>query len=97
MRTPTDRNAARRREIKRELRSIARAPGEPGAAERAQRLTAEYRRLLSADRAPAVSRPVAPPTVAEADRAAMATWPPELRARVLDGALSRVILPWGRD
>ncbi|MGW3022463.1 hypothetical protein [Streptomyces sp. NPDC001221] len=83
---------ARRRAIKRELRELARRPDAPGAAQRAQRLTAEYRRLVSAHRAPAAA-----PTVADKDAAAMATWPAELRARVQDGALSRVLVPWGSD
>lgn len=30
----------------------------------------------------------------EADRAALETWPPELRARLYDRALTRQILPW---
>lgn len=86
---------ARRRAIKRELRDISRAPDAPGAATRAQHLTGEYRRLLSASRTPAAERPVAPPSgLTEQDAAAMATWPAELRARVQDGALSRVLVPW---
>jgi hypothetical protein len=91
---PADRNAARRHEIKRELRGIARWPDAPGAAARVQRLRAEYRRLVSAHRAPASEKSVAPPSVREEEAAAMATWPPELRARVRDSALTRVVLPW---
>ncbi|MFG2373706.1 hypothetical protein ACGFY9_19805 [Streptomyces sp. NPDC048504] len=92
--------ADRRREIKRRLREIKRDPAsaEPG---EAQRLTAEYRRLQSADRAPAdrertLSDTVVDPTdgLTEADRAAVETWPPELRARLHDRALTRQILPW---
>lgn len=91
---------ARRKEIRRELRTIARRPDAPGAATRIAELRGEYRRLLSADRTPdpASARPVAPPSgLSEQDAAAVRTWPPELRARLLDGALSRTILPWGRD
>lgn len=85
----------RRREIRRELRDIARRPNEPGAAARIASLRGEYRRLTTAGRrTPAASRPVAPPTVAEEEAAAMRTWPPELRARVRNAALSSVLLPW---
>lgn len=91
---PADKNAARRHEIKRELRDIARRPDAPGAAARVQRLCAEYRRLVSAHRATAPGKSGAPPTVREEEAAAMATWPPELRAQVRDAALSRVVLPW---
>lgn len=88
---------ARRRAIKRELRDIARAPDTPGAASKVQALRGEYRRLVSAHRAEPVAaeQPVAPSSgLTEQDAAAMATWPAELRARVRDGALSRVIVPW---
>ncbi|MET9392434.1 hypothetical protein ABZY20_18885 [Streptomyces sp. NPDC006624] len=86
---------ARRREIRRELRDIARRPNEPGAAARVAALRGEYRRLTTAARrAPEPSRPATPPTVAEQEAAAMKTWPPELRARVRDAALTRVVLPW---
>ncbi|MFJ9018765.1 hypothetical protein ACIRPU_02075 [Streptomyces sp. NPDC102259] len=95
---PAEKNASRRREIKRELRDIARRPDTPGAAGRVQRLRAEYRRLVSAHRAPAPERSVAPPSgLTEEDAAAVATWPPELRARVQGAALSRVLAPWGRN
>lgn len=90
-------NEARRREIKRELRELGRRPDAPGAAGRVQALRGEYRRLVSAHRAEPVAaeRPVVPPSgLSEQDAAAMATWPAELRARVQDAALSRVILPW---
>ncbi|WP_030674901.1 hypothetical protein [Streptomyces cellulosae] len=92
--------ADRRREIKRRLREIKRDPAsaEPG---EAQHLTAEYRRLQSAGRDPAADRPA--PTLSdtlvsdsltEEERAAVETWPPELRARLHDRALTRQILPW---
>ncbi|MFJ8139199.1 hypothetical protein [Streptomyces sp. NPDC096013] len=94
----------RGREIKRRLWEIKRDPAsaEPG---EAQHLTAEYRRLQSADRAPAASRferertlsdPVVDPAdgLTEADRVAVETWPPEPRARLHDGALTRKILSW---
>ena len=87
-------NAARRSEIKRRLREISRDRSAPGAASEAQALRAEYKRLASAKRTPAAERPVAPPTVREDEAAAIATWPPELRARVQGAALSRVITPW---
>lgn len=86
---------ARRREIRRELRDIARRPNEPGAVARVAALRGEYRRLTTAARStPAPSRPVVPPSVAEQEAAAIATWPPELRARLHDHALTRSILPW---
>ncbi|MEV7342897.1 hypothetical protein [Streptomyces sp. NPDC093544] len=90
----------RRREIKRRLREVKRDPAsaEPG---EAQRLTAEYRRLQSADRAPEADDPertlsdsLVTDGLSEADRAAVETWPPELRARLHDRALTRQILPW---
>lgn len=90
---------ARRKEIRRELRTIGRRPDAPGAAARIAELRGEYRRLLSADRAPdpAPARSVAPPSgLTEQEAAAVATWPAELRARVQDAALSRVLLPWGK-
>lgn len=88
-------NEARRREIKRELRELGRRPDAPGAAGRLQRLRAEYRRLVSAHRAPAAERPVTPiPGLSEQDAAAVATWPPELRARLRGGSMSRVLVPW---
>lgn len=87
-------NAARRSEIKRRLREIARDRGAPGAAAEAQSLSAEYRRLVSASRTPAPPRPEARPTVREQEAEAIATWPPELRARVRGAAASRVITPW---
>lgn len=92
--SPTAKNAARRNEIKRRLREISRDQSAPGAASEAQSLRAEYRRLVSAGRTPAPSRPVAPPTVREEEAAAIATWPPELRNRVQGVAASRVITPW---
>ncbi|WP_435208708.1 hypothetical protein [Streptomyces sp. bgisy034] len=84
----------RRKEIKRLLREISRDPSAPGAAAEAQRLTAEYRRLSRPQRAPAVSRAVVEPKVSDPDAEAIATWPPELRNRPRDGALTRLILPW---
>ncbi|WP_055491020.1 hypothetical protein [Streptomyces sp. TP-A0356] len=86
----------RRKEIKRRLREIARDPSAPGVAAEAQRLAAEYRRLQVADRA-ARPEPADEPAVApldgltEADREAVKTWPPELRARLSRSAVSRVI------
>lgn len=87
--------------IKRRLREIKRDPGSAAPGE-AQKLHGEYRRLQSADRAPAdqpeatLSRSVIDPAdgLTEADRAAVETWPPELRARLRDRALTRQILPW---
>ncbi len=82
----------RRREIKRDPTSAE--PGE------AQHLTAEYRRLsrpAPADRPErerTLSDSLLPDGLSEADRAAVETWPPELRARLLDHALTRQILPW---
>ncbi|WLW55563.1 hypothetical protein [Streptomyces sp. YU58] len=76
----------RRKQIKKRLREISRAPGAPGAAEEAQRLTAEYKRLQSAERAPA---PEPPAPAADAD--AVATWPPELRSRLQRSAFNRVV------
>ncbi|MFG2349451.1 hypothetical protein [Streptomyces phaeochromogenes] len=92
----------RRRQIKKRLREIARDPGAPGAAVEAQHLTAEYRRLQSAERDPAsadrpertLSDTLLPDGLTEADRAAVETWPPELRARLHNHALTRQIMPW---
>lgn len=85
----------RRKEIKRRLREISRDPGAPGAAEEAQRLTGEYRRLSRPERAPVAERSEAPlKGLSEADQAAVDTWPPELRARLNGASLGRVILPW---
>lgn len=87
----------RRKAIKRRLREIKRDPSSAETGE-VQRLTAEYRRLVSAERAPEPTAPVAPVTgLTEEEAAAVATWPSELRNRVSEGALTRVILPWGRD
>ncbi|MER5397553.1 hypothetical protein [Streptomyces sp. NPDC002599] len=94
--------------IKAKLRELAADPGQPGGRAEAQRLRGALRRLAHpepeeepADRAPAepertLSRPVVDPAdgLTEADRAAVATWPPELRNRLRDRALTRVILPW---
>lgn len=89
----------RRREIKRRLREIKRDPAssEP---DEAQHLTAEYRRLQSAERDPAaepertLSDILLSDGLTEEERAAVETWPPELRARLHDHALTRQILPW---
>ncbi|MFD8392532.1 hypothetical protein ACFV2N_25885 [Streptomyces sp. NPDC059680] len=81
----------RRKQIKRRLREINRDPSSAAPGE-AQRLTAEYRRLQSAQRAPEPEPTVAPRDgLTEADRAAVKTWPPELRARLSRSAMSRVI------
>ncbi|WP_020133909.1 hypothetical protein [Streptomyces sp. 351MFTsu5.1] len=92
--------ADRRREIKRRLREIKRDPASAAPGE-AQHLTAEYRRLQSAERAPAADQPerplsdtLLPEGLTGADRAAVGTWPPELRSRLHDRALTRQILPW---
>ena len=81
----------RRKQIKRRLREIKRDPAsaQPG---EAQRLAAEYRRIQSAERAPDPAPAVAPIRgLTEADADAVATWPPELRARLQRSAFSRVI------
>ncbi|AZQ32631.1 hypothetical protein EJ357_03550 [Streptomyces cyaneochromogenes] len=78
--------ADRRKQIKKRLREIARNPNAPGAAEEAQRLTAEYKRLQSAERTPA-----AEPAPADPDAEAIATWPPELRARLQRSSFNRVV------
>ncbi|MGW1063336.1 hypothetical protein ACWD4F_02265 [Streptomyces aureus] len=93
--------------IKAKLRELAADPGQPGGRAEAQRLRGALRRLAHpepeepADRAPAgpertLSASVVNPAdgLTEADRAAVETWPPELRARLHDGALTRQILPW---
>ncbi len=87
----------RRKAIKRRLREIKHDPSSAGPGE-VQKLTAEYRRIVSAERAPEPTTPVAPVTGLTADEAAaVETWPSELRNRLDDAALTRVILPWGRD
>jgi hypothetical protein len=88
----------RKKAIKRRLREIRRNPTVDGAAEEIARLTGELRRLVSAERAPEPTTPVAPVTGLTADEAAaVETWPSELRARLDEASLTRVILPWGRD
>ncbi|MFD5078056.1 hypothetical protein [Streptomyces sp. NPDC058371] len=66
--------------------------------ERVAELSAELerarRRRTRPERTPAAQRPVAPPAVADADAEAIKSWPPELRARLHDRALTRVIMPW---
>ena len=90
---------ARLKEIKAELRAMLLAPGGRHAS-RAQRLTAEARRLKTSLKSaprkePAAEKPVTPvPGLSEQDAAAVATWPPELRARLYGGSMSRTILPW---
>ncbi|KQX63433.1 hypothetical protein [Streptomyces sp. Root1310] len=74
---------------------------DPPDTERVAELTAELkrarrrrRRTLSAP-PPAAERSVAPVQgLTEQDHAAVDTWPPELRARLHRGSLSRVISPW---
>ncbi|WP_328976399.1 hypothetical protein [Streptomyces canus] len=92
-----------RKTIKAKLRELAANPGQPGAAAEVQRLKGHLRRLTrtpqpAADREPEATRSrsvVDPATgLTEADRAAVETWPPELRARLHDRALTRQILPW---
>lgn len=92
MTTKTD-PVRRRKAIKRRLREIKRDPSAAVAGE-VQKLSAEYRRLLSAERAPDPATPVAGLTEEEA--AAVASWPAELRARVNNAAMNRVIAPWVR-
>lgn len=75
----------RLRQIKKRLRDIKRNPGSAAPGE-AQRLTGEYRRLSRP--APEAKQSPAP---ADADRAALKTWPPELRARLSPSSLSQVI------
>lgn len=91
---------ARLKEIKAELRKMVLAPG-PRHAERAQQLTAEIRKLKTAERSaprtepPAAEKSVAPVSgLSEQDAAAVATWPPELRARLQGASMARVITPW---
>ncbi|MCX4558099.1 hypothetical protein OHA02_18055 [Streptomyces phaeochromogenes] len=83
----------RRKQIKKRLREIARDPGAPGAAVEAQALHGEYRRLSRPEQAPAAPR-ATEPTSADPDAEAIATWPPELRARLHNRELTRVISPW---
>jgi hypothetical protein len=87
----------RRKEIKRRLREIMRDPGASGAADEAAALRGEYRRLSRPESAPAASRSVAEPDVPDPEAEAIATWPPELRSRLRDRALTRVILTRPRD
>ncbi|WP_432019154.1 hypothetical protein [Streptomyces sp. 1222.5] len=81
--------------IRRRLRELAADPGQPGAKAEAQRLRGEL--LRQRGRTGDEGAPADEPTVApldgltEADRAAVETWPPELRARLSRSAMSRVI------
>ncbi|MET7570802.1 hypothetical protein ABZT04_20230 [Streptomyces sp. NPDC005492] len=85
--------------IRARLRELKAHPDRPGAAAEAQRLTATYRRLQSAERGspaePAQGRERAPEPVpdglTEADAEAVETWPPELRARLNQSAFNRVV------
>lgn len=79
----TDRRSA----IKRRLREIKRDPTSATPGE-AQRLAAEYRRLQSADRVP---ERAAEPESADPEAEALATWPPELLARLNQSAMARMI------
>ncbi|PZH16777.1 hypothetical protein C1I97_06070 [Streptomyces sp. NTH33] len=85
------------KEIKRRLRRLRPGirAGQPGASEEAQRLMGEYARLEGHQPAPAADRPepADEPTggLTEAEREAVKTWPPELRARLHRSAMSRVI------
>jgi len=89
---------ARRRAVKRELRALAAAPGQPGARATMQRLTGELARLKTeADiiaLAPPTPKPQAAlvPDPADTDPdAAIATWPAELRGRLRASAFNAVI------
>ncbi|WP_329334652.1 hypothetical protein OG252_07520 [Streptomyces sp. NBC_01352] len=81
-----------RKTIKRRLRELAADPGQPGAAAEVQRLKGALRRL-SRPEPPARPAPE-PAPAADPDAEAIATWPPELRVRLQQGAMSRVIAPW---
>ncbi|WP_328779941.1 hypothetical protein OIE52_37605 [Streptomyces canus] len=88
-----------RKTIKAKLRELAANPGQPGAAAEVQRLKGHLRRLTRTPEPAAettLSRSLVAPAdgLTEADRAAVETWPPELRARLYDRALTRQILPW---
>lgn len=96
-------------EIKRRIRELTLDPAQGSAAE-LQRLRAEgFRLRRSRRRDDAASRSVAQRAAAEPsegrdwrglteeDRRALETWPPELRAKVGEGAMSRVIVPGLRD
>ncbi|MET7738914.1 hypothetical protein [Streptomyces sp. NPDC005385] len=84
----------RRKAIKRRLRAIKRDPSSAKPGE-VQRLTAEYTRLQQEEKAPKPPTPSTPVgRLTEEEEAAVSTWPPELRARMQQGAMSRVILPW---
>lgn len=90
---------ARRKAIKRELRALAAAPGQPGARATMQRLTGELARLKTEADITALApkrqatRPALVPDPAETDpdADAIATWPRELRTRLRDSAFSAVI------
>ncbi|MEU7579144.1 hypothetical protein AB0B50_16260 [Streptomyces sp. NPDC041068] len=82
------------KKIKRRLREIAADPGQPGARAEVQRLRGSLRRARDTTARP--ERRIVPDEV-DQDAEAIKTWPPELRARLGSYALTRVILPWGRD
>ncbi|MGI5374923.1 hypothetical protein ACQEV2_11870 [Streptomyces sp. CA-251387] len=77
-----------RKTIKRRLRELAADPGQPGAAAEIQRLKGALRRL---SRPEPPARPAAEPVPADPDAEAIATWPPELRARLRTASMSRKI------
>ncbi|MFF3874673.1 hypothetical protein [Streptomyces sp. NPDC001978] len=85
----------RREQIKRRLRRLRRSLGQPGAAEEAQRLMGEYKRLERApepepaDRPGREPEPTHPPGGWPAEQ--VAKLPAELRARLRRSAMSRVI------
>ena len=92
-----------RREIREELAAQLASDGPDS--ERVAALTAELeaarrvwrsRRRDTAVKARTSEEPAVAPArgLTEQDRAAVESWPPELRERLRNGALTRVILPW---
>ncbi|WP_405591294.1 hypothetical protein [Streptomyces sp. NBC_01092] len=78
-----------RKTIKRRLRELAADPGQPGAAAEVQRLKGALRRLSRSEAPPRLAAGAPAPADPEAD--AVATWPPELRARLQHASFGRVI------
>ncbi|WP_405581441.1 hypothetical protein [Streptomyces sp. NBC_01092] len=80
-----------RKTIKRRLRELAADPGQPGAAAEIQRLRGELLRERGRTGEEPPARPAPEPAPADPDAEAIATWPPELRARLRTASMSRKI------
>lgn len=81
-----------REDVLQDLRALRDAPEQPGAQAAYVRLVGELERLRQAETIRDMASGPARPSDSEAD--AIATWPPQLRARLRDGAASQMIYGW---